>query len=229
MRTDGGDPRRAWLRHEAIDVEPPAGGFALLVVLPGGDGSIDVAPFVRDVLRGRAGDDVVVLQMIAPPIEPDDRDAVVWPTARLRDDRVDFTIEPVVHAAIDEAVRELPIDPKRIAVLGWSSGGPPAYGLTLVADGPVRGAVVAMSVFKPDLLPPLDGAKGRSFSIVHSPEDFIAMRFPDAARAALREAGARVELRPYAGGHGWNAEALDAVEAGLAFVLDAAAEGTTRR
>ena len=37
----------------------------------------------------------------------------------------------------------------------------------------MTGTFVAMSVFKPDLLPSLKPAKGRAFCILHSPDDKV--------------------------------------------------------
>lgn len=205
VRTIDSDPRKRWILHPPPGDELPTSGNGLLVVLPGGDGSIDFAPFVAGAIRTAAGEDCVVVQMIAPPIATGS-DAVVWPTARLTDDRVDFTMEPVVRAAVKVASIEHRIDPGRIHVMGWSSGGTAAYELAIMPDSPFTGALVAMSVFKPELLSPLDGAAGKSFYILHSPQDFIAMRFPEAAASQLREAGARTVLVEYEGGHGWHGD-----------------------
>ena len=201
------DPRKRWLLHGPTPgAASSPGGRGLLIVIPGGDGSIAFTPFVRDTIARSAGGGYLVAQLIAPPIESDDDGAVVWPTEGLRDDRVDFTMEPVVLAIIAQLREEHSIDSKRIFTLGWSSGGPPAYRLAMLKDSPVRGAFVAMSVFKPGQLPDPSGAAGRSFYLLHSPDDFIAMRFPETARRTLEEAGARVTLETYEGGHGWHGD-----------------------
>jgi len=216
-RTIDGDDRRTWILHRPAKAAPEKGA-ALVVVLPGGSGSADFAPFVGGTLAAALGDDAVVAQIVAPPIAADDKDAIVWPTKRLADDRVDFTMEPIVAEVLKAVRAELRIDPQRIYALGWSSGGPLAYALVLEPDSPFAGAFVVMSVFKPQSLPPLDGAKGKRFYILHSPQDFIPMRFPEDAADALRTHGAAVKLERYEGGHGWHGDVAAQLRAGMRFL-----------
>ena len=209
-RAVDGDERKRWILHEPDDdQQPPESGYGLLLVLPGGDGSAEFASFVGSTIASAAGDTYLVAQLIAPPIDKDNRNAVVWPTERLGDDRVDFTIESVAEAVIHDITGKHDIDTQRIFVMGWSSGGPPAYTLATRKNTPFRGAFVAMSVFKPDLLPPLKELNDRAFYILHSPGDFISMRFANNAEQELRAAGARVKLSTYEGGHGWHGESID--------------------
>lgn len=203
------DPRKRWILHAPLDQEPPSDGYGLLLVFPGGDGSLEFANFVADGIRPRAGRDFAVVQMIAPPISEGDDSAVVWPQELLGDDRVDFTMEPVVDSVLAAVREELAIDPERVFSMGWSSGGPPAYAVALREGSPVRGGLVVMSVYKPALLPPRDSAAGRGFYILHSPQDFIPMRFPESAADDLKAHGARVRLETYEGGHGWVGDATD--------------------
>ena len=60
-----------------------------------------------------------------------------------------------------------------------------------------------MSVFKPQTLPPIENANGLAFYILHSPQDFIPIKYAEAARDQLRAAGATTKLATYEGGHGW--------------------------
>src|SRR5262249_48911066 len=99
--------------------------------------------------------------------------------------------------------------------------GPAAYALSVAEDIPIAGSFVAMSVFKPEQLPPLTAAKGRSFYVLHSPEDFIPMRFPESAKSQLEAAGARVTLQTYAGGHGWHGDVLAEIKRGLEWLQTA--------
>lgn len=215
VRTIESDGRKRWILHPPLDETLPQSGAGLLVVLPGGDGSIDFAPFVHDTIRASAGSDYVLVQMIAPPIGTDAENVIVWPSVHLPDDRVPFSIEPVVRAAVEVAKIEHRIDPDRIWVMGWSSGGPPAYELAIMPDSPFSGAFVVMSVFKPNLLSPLTGAMGKSFYILHSPHDFIAMRFPEAAVSQLAGVGARTTLVVYEGGHGWHGDIAARIRAAI--------------
>ncbi|MCH8165217.1 MAG: TlpA family protein disulfide reductase [Planctomycetes bacterium] len=82
---------------------------------------------------------------------------------------------------------------------------PAAYATSLAPKTQVTGSFVAMSVFKLDLLPPLGNADEHAYYILHSTDDFIDMRFPEAARDRLAEHGAVTKLVTYEGGHGWPA------------------------
>ena len=104
--------------------------------------------------------------------------------------------------------------------MGWSSGGTPAYELALIPDSPFAGAFVIMSVFKPDLLSPLEGGMDKSFYILHSPQDFIRMRFPEAAQTSLAAAGARTTLQTYEGGHGWHGDVRSRIRAAIEWLED---------
>ncbi|MCH7603782.1 MAG: hypothetical protein IIB54_13545 [Planctomycetes bacterium] len=214
VRTVGDDDRKRWVLHPPLGDSPPERGRGLLVVLPGGDGSIDFAPFVGGAIRSAAGDDYIVVQMIAPPII-EGQDDVVWPCQGLPAKRIDFTMEPVVLATVEAVTNEYAIDPARIWAMGWSSGGTPAYELALMPDSPFAGAFVIMSVFKPDLLSPLDGGRDKSFYILHSPQDFIPMHFPEAAQTSLAAAGAHTALVKYNGGHGWHGDIGRQIRAAL--------------
>jgi predicted esterase len=107
---------------------------------------------------------------------------------------------------------------RHIYAMGWSSGGPAVYAAAMRAKTPLTGAMVAMSVYKPELLPRPENAKARAFYILHSPQDFIAMRFPESARTALKGAGAQVELVTYEGGHGWHGDVFGLIRAGIEYL-----------
>jgi predicted esterase len=73
-----------------------------------------------------------------------------------------------------------------------------------------------MSVFKPDLLPDLKAAKGHAYYLYHSPDDRVCpFRMAEAAEKALKEAGAKVKLAQYDGGHGWHGDVYADVKAGI--------------
>jgi predicted esterase len=80
----------------------------------------------------------------------------------------------------------------------------------------VTGAYLAMSVFKPNELPKLDGAKGKPFFIDHSPDDKTCpFKMAEEARDALKKAGAAVEFVTYEGGHGWNGDLWGRLKKGI--------------
>src|SRR5439155_5871391 len=114
-----------------------------------------------------------------------------------------------------EVKKQHKIDDAHVNALGWSSGGPAVYAAALRPKTPVTGSFVAMSVFKPEQLPPLQKLQGRKFYILHSPQDFIPMRFPQSARDALKKAGAQTELQTYEGGHGWHGDIFGMIRTGV--------------
>jgi predicted esterase len=133
-----------------------------------------------------------------------------------------FSTEEFIAAVVDDVTAKKKVDRTRIYALGWSSGGPPVYASSVTEGTPLTGAFVAMSVYKPEQMPPLARAKGKVYYLLHSPQDFIKMRFPEAAKKDLTAAGATVELRTYDGGHGWHGDALGNIRRGVEW-LDAQA------
>jgi poly(3-hydroxybutyrate) depolymerase len=184
----------------------PEGGYGLVVVLPGGNGSAEFSGFVRRIRKYAlpAG------YLVAEPIPPAWRQ-VVWPTAKLRM----FTTEEFVAGVIDDVAGREKLDPRRVFVLAWSSGGPAAYAVAL-SNPKVRGTLAAMAIFKPDQLPALDGAKDKAFYVYHSPDDrVVPFRYAEQAADDLKKAGAKVSLKTYAGGHGWKAGLYPDIRIGI--------------
>jgi predicted esterase len=81
-----------------------------------------------------------------------------------------------------------------------------------------------MSVFKPEQLPRLENGKGKAFYILHSPQDFIKMSFPESARDQLAAAGAKTKLATYEGGHGWKGDVFGNIRAGMDWLESEAAK-----
>src|SRR5262249_2852170 len=138
----------------------PAGGFRLLVVLPGGDGGADFNPFIRRIYKNVLNERWVIAQLVAPQWDGDQFDSVVWPTERLKYPTAQFTTEDFVNDVVAAVKARVKVDPKRVLLLGWSSGGPPCYASAARKGSPVTGAFIAMSVFKPDQLPAPAELKG---------------------------------------------------------------------
>jgi len=213
----GNEKQRYFLLGPLKDRKAPADGFGLVVVLPGGDGGANFLPFVKRLFKYAMPEGYLVAQPVAVKWTP--QQAVVWPTERNRVAGQAFTTEEFVDAVIGDVGREHKLDPKRIFILGWSSGGPAAYAVALREKTPVVGAYVAMSVFKPKELPGLAAAKGRSFVVDHSQEDKVCpFRMAEAARDALSRAGARVQLVTYRGGHGWRGDVFGRVGLGMRYL-----------
>lgn len=196
---------------------PPAGtAGALVVVLPGGDGSRDFLPWVENGLLAQAPDDATGVLVTA--VKWTAGQEVVWPTDANRVAGMQYTTADYVRAVVAEVGKEHPFDPARAVVVAWSSSGPAIWPLLAAKDSPFARGYVAMSVWPKGL----DAAatKGRRIVIDQSPDDQTT-RFAHArdAFAALTKAGAIVRLSTYAGGHGWNDDPLPRFREGLRWLL----------
>jgi len=103
------------------------------------------------------------------------------------------------------------------------------YRAALEKKTKVTGAFVAMSVWKPDLLPTLRYAEDRAFSILHSPDDFIPIRMAEDAQDELEEAEARVHFATYQGGHGWRDDPYGNMRRAIAFLEENHADPPKRK
>lgn len=209
------EKKRYFLIGPAKDAKEPKGGYGLVVVLPGGSGSADFHTFVKRIFKNAIPDGYLVAQPVA--VKWADGQEIVWPTAGNKKDvtSAKFTTEEFVAAVIDDAAARHKLDPQRVFTLSWSSGGPAAYAVALTSKK-VTGSLVAMSVFKPDQLPELKGAKGHPFYLYHSPDDRVCpYRMAEQAEKELGKAGAKVKLVEYEGGHGWRGPLYDDLKAGI--------------
>ena len=77
---------------------------------------------------------------------------------------------------------------------------------------------MAMSVFRPEWLPSLKGAKGRAFYILHSPDDFIPISMARTAHDEFKKKRAKVRLVEYQGGHGWHGDVFGKIRGGVAWL-----------
>ena len=186
-------------------LKTPRSGYKLLVVMPGGDGSADFLPFVQNIYKHALDEDYLLIQLVA---KWNEKQAIVWPTARSKVPGQKTSVEEFVKAAVEDVAKRTHIDKRHVYTLSWSSGGPAAYAVSLAKDTPVTGSFVAMSVFHPKELPALkQRAKGQRYYILHSREDQVCpYRIAVIARDTLREAGAKVEFVEYEGGHGWHGD-----------------------
>lgn len=213
-RTIEGDANRAYLLISQAAAECSSKGCALLVVLPGGDGSESFHPFIKRIRTHALPDDFIVAQPIAVKWSPQQQ--IVWPTEKSRVPGQQFTTEQLVLDVIADVQKQRSIDPGRIYCMGWSSSGPAVYALTLQDKTPITGFYVSMSVYRPSQLPPVANAKGRSIYIEHSPQDDVCL-FPMAQQAhdELDAAGARTTLQTYQGGHGWVGDVWGRISAAI--------------
>lgn len=214
-RTAGKDGAARWfLIGAAADARPPAAGFGLVLVLPGGDGSAGFQPFVKRIWKEWLPRGYLVAQLVSRE-QPDAK--VIWPTAR--EVGRPKSVEAYLAAVIADARATQRIDPTRVFTLSWSSGGPAAYAASLDPELGIRGSLIAMSVFHEQALGALGNAKGLPYYLLHSPTDErCRFALAEKARDVLGKQGARVKLVTYAGGHAWNAESLGRITAGIRFL-----------
>jgi predicted esterase len=205
-------------------LQTPARGYKLLIVLPGGDGSADFLPFVQNIYKNALSDEYLLVQLIAP--KWNERQGIVWPTARDKLPGQKASVEQFVKAAVEYVRKRTRIDDRHVYTLSWSSGGPAAYAASLSKDTPVTGSFVAMSVFKPEQLPGLKRlAKEQRYYIFHSPDDQVCpYRMAVSARDTLRKAEANVEFVEYDGGHGWHGDVFGNLRKGIDWLESQAVE-----
>lgn len=215
----GGNPN---MRYALIGPKPgdpaPKGGYKLLLILPGGDGSPDFNPFIRRIAKFAVPPGYVVAHLVAPVWNDRQANQIVWPTAKDAGAGAGFTTEAFIASVVKDVGTKVSLNSKSVWALGWSSGGPPVYASLLGDNSPLSGAFVAMSVFRPDNLPQLDRAKGKAVYLLHSPQDFIKISMAEAARDKLAEAGAKTTLTTYPGGHGWREDPFGHIERGITWL-----------
>jgi poly(3-hydroxybutyrate) depolymerase len=214
----GGDAHQRYFEIGPLEhSKQPKNGYALLVVLPGGDGGEGFLAFVKRIAKNVLDKEWLVAEPVS--VKWTDSQTIIWPTGETPVPKMEFTTEDFVEAVIADLAKRRKIDPERIFVLAWSSSGPAAYAISLRKKKSPTGFYVAMSVFHPKALPPLEGAKGQAYFIDHSPAD-ATCPFKDAqdAEKTLKEKGAKVKLVTYEGGHGWQGNVFGRMKEGIAWL-----------
>jgi len=223
-RMAGNDERKSYFLIPPATDELPPTGFGLLVILPGGDGSEAFHPFVKRIRKHAVPDDFAVAQPIAFKWSAEQR--IVWPTEKLKVKKQKFSTEEFVETVVKDTAAIHTTDPKRVYCMGWSSSGPAIYALALRDKPVVTGSYVAMSVYKPQQLPPLTNAKGRSIYIEHSPNDRVCPYWmARKGHEELRREGARTKLVTYDEGHGWRGDVYGRIRRALHWLLDQQSSG----
>lgn len=216
LKIAGNDQQRYFLIGE-VPKNPPKEGLGLLLVLSGGDGSAEFHPFVKRIYANGLPENYLVAQLVAVPSK--DPNQVVWPTAKWPHAKQKFTTEDFLNAVVADVKTKHPIDDARVFTLSWSSGGPAAYAASLAPGTPIKGSLVAMSVFIPAKLPALDAAKGQRYFLLHSPDDLVCRyQFAKNAKMQLTKHGAEVELLDYPGGHGWRGDVFGNIRQGIGWL-----------
>ncbi len=215
------DPyKRYILIGQPADQPAPPQGYKVLLVLPGGPGTPDFHPFVKRIYRNVLSDEYLLAQIVAPEWDRQQAQKLVWPTTTNPHRSMKFSTEQFIDAVLDEIDQDYTIDQRYIFVLAWSSSGPATYAIALQPNTRVTGAFVAMSVFKPQTLPPIEDAAGLAFYILHSPQDRIPIKHAETARDQLRAAGARTKLTTYEGGHGWRGNVYQNMRDGIRWLQE---------
>src|SRR5262249_32788737 len=125
LQAAGDTNKRYFLIGPKKDGRPPAQGYGLAVILPGGDGSADFNPLVRRVFKNALPEGYVAAQPVAVKWTPDQR--IVWPTKTNPVAGMKFGTEEFIEAVIEDVAKRNKIDRTRVFTLAWSSSGPAAY------------------------------------------------------------------------------------------------------
>lgn len=209
--------RRYFLIGPRKEAKPPREGFGLLVVMPGGDGGAGFLNFVRRICKNALDETWIAAQLVSVKWKEDQQ--IIWPTGGNRVEGMKFTTEEFVESVVEEVKKRLKVNPRRVLVLAWSSSGPAAYAISLQQKKSTTGYYIAMSVFKPNELPPLESAKGERYWIDHSPQDKVCpYRMAQEAEEKLKKEGAKVKMVTYEGGHGWHGNLYGRLRDGFAWL-----------
>jgi hypothetical protein len=83
------------------EIKPsPEKGFKLLVILPGGDGSVTFTPFIKRIYQNCLDEDYLVIQLIARKWSK--KQFVVWPTEKLKVKGMKTSTEEFISLAIND-------------------------------------------------------------------------------------------------------------------------------
>jgi predicted esterase len=218
LRIGDDQNKRYFLIGPAEGAAEPEAGFGLVVVLPGGSGDAEFHPFVKRIFKHALPDGYLIAQPVA--VQWNSKQQIVWPTAKNRERGMQFTTEAFIDEVIADVGGQSKLDPQRTFTLSWSSSGPAAYAASLTSDK-IRGSFVAMSVFNPKFLPPLDKAKGQRYFLYHSPQDQVCPYWmAQQAARKLPEHGAEAKLVEYAGGHGWRGGLYESIRGGIEWLAE---------
>jgi predicted esterase len=223
----GGDEKKRYFVIQR-PAEPPKDGWRTLFVLPGGSGDAEFQPFVTRIAKNALPERYLVVQLVAPVWTPQQAQNIVWPGAKSGVREMKFSTADFFLAVRSELAKTHRLDPRCSFSLTWSSSGMSGYEFSLLPKSGITGTFVAMSIFNPAALPSLSTAKGHPYFIYHSPQDFIPIAQAEAARDALRKAGAIVEFQTYEGGHGWRGNVFGDIRKGIEWLEQQATKGTVK-
>ena len=214
----GGDPNKNYfLIGNGEQVKTPEDGFKLVIVLPGGDGGPSFNPFIRRIYKYSLNPEYLMAQLVA--VKWTANQQIVWPTNKVKVKGQKFSTEEFADAVIKDIKAKYKLNPKQIFTLAWSSGGPAAYAISVQKEKAATGSYIAMSVFDPNTLGPLEGAAGHCYLLDHSPDDKVCpIRMAEKADEMLTAAGAKTRFVSYQGGHGWYGNCYGRLEWGFGWL-----------
>jgi hypothetical protein len=109
----GGDPRKRYLLHGGgKDSKAVASGWKVLVVMPGGDGSAEFAPFVGRIRENVLGKDWLVVQIVAPVWSGEQAEKLVWPTKLNPWPKIEFTCEELFAEVLADVGKSRKLGPR---------------------------------------------------------------------------------------------------------------------
>ena len=221
--TIGGDVRRSYwfvasgllmkrrpaaksVANPAPDAPPPA-DFSdipadsrpgLLVVLADGDPEGLGTRYWQELVGKNFKGKYLAAVVVAPQWKA--KQAPLWLTATERGavKTAPFTTETLAAQVVKDIESKYPVNPAHVFLVGVGAGGQAAYACSLQAKTPFAGFALVGSSFRPSALPGFTFAKGRHYSLLHSPDDkqyplFLAK----AALETLQKAGANAKLTTY--------------------------------
>ena len=196
----------------------PASGYKLLVLLPGGDDSETFQWFVRRVKKYALPADMLVAQLAAPKWSEWQANNLVWPTRLSPFYGMKFPTEQFIDDVIADVGKRTHLDRSNVFTFAWSSSGPAVYTHAAMSKTFIRGAFIAMSVFRPADLPNPAMLRDRRLFILQSPQDFIPIKQARDAVDFLTAHGAHVKLQEYQGGHGWTDRVYEDIRQGIPWI-----------
>lgn len=179
----------------------PERGYGLIVALAPGDGGTAHLPLLQRLYNEAIPDTYLLVQ---PIVAPSDAQAV--------------TTDRFVSAVIWDVSNRFPVNSEHVFLLAWSTAGPAAYRLSaeIVA---IKGTIIAMAPFDAAKFPGAERVRGKPYVLIH-PRNDLVYPFEMAAQAEdnLRAQGARVQMLPSEGGHGWRTAVYPIVQQGIAWL-----------
>ena len=203
---------------KAGDIQPEA-GYGLILVLPGGPGDDSFRGWVRERYDDWVDRGYVFAQLVSKHWQPNP--PIIWPTEASPLDGMKFGTEEFVEEVVADVAERVELDRSRIFTVSWSSSGPACYHIASRKKTSVTGSLIAMSIYRRDLLDSTKHLKKRPFFLLHSPTDAkCPLRMAEDGRDALRKYKAVVEWSTYEGGHGWAGDSVEQARHALRWLAD---------